>query len=255
MIVIKTEYELQIMRECGHIMVELLNLLADMVKPGVRTCELDHFAEEFILSKGCKPAFKGYRGYPATLCVSVDNEVIHGIPSDRKLHEGEIVSIDVGIFYRGYYTDAARTYRVGKVDTKRNKLIQVTHEALQRAIKVAIPGKRLGDISREIYNYVRSQGFDVVREFTGHGVGKFLHEDPMIPNYVPYKWQNLKLQRHMTLAIEPMVVAGKPNVYVKDDNWTVVTKDNEPAAHFEDTVVVNNHPEVLTADSLIDSPP
>ncbi len=251
MIYIKNAQEIDGIRKSCHIVAEVLKLLSSLIKPNVTTKMLDEAAEDFIVSRGAIPAFKGYSqagsfNFPASICVSVDNAVVHGIPNDEPLKEGQIVSIDVGVQFNGYYGDAARTFPVGKVSELKKRLIKVTEEALYRGIQKAKSGNRVSDISRAIQSYVESYGFSIVRELTGHGVGKYLHEDPSIPNYV-IEGPSPKLREGMTIAIEPMVNAGTYRVKTSKDGWTIVTEDGQPSAHFEHTILItNNEPEILT---------
>ena len=215
--------------------------------PGRITKDIDDLAAKLIEQENALPAFKGYRGFPANICVSVNEQVVHGIPSsEKKLKSGDIVSLDFGVCYKGYFADAAVTLPVGKIDSSRKKLIRVTRDSLWQAIKQARPGKYLGDISYAIQRYVESQGFSIVRQFVGHGIGRNLQEEPEVPNFgKPH--QGLLLKEGMVLAIEPMVNMGSWEVEILNDNWTVVTKDRSPSAHFEHTVAITrNGPEVLT---------
>lgn len=253
---VKTNEEIRLIERACRIVAETLSLLEKYVQPGIETIELDRIAEDYILSKEAKPAFKGYRvdnrEYPFTLCISIDEEVVHGLPSSRKLQPGEIVSIDCGVQKDGYFGDSAVTYPVGQISSEKQKLLNVTARALELGIEQAIEGNRVYDISRAIQTYVEANGFSVTRELVGHGVGRRLHEEPPIPNFVPLllhrkQYPNIKLVENMTLAIEPMVHQGKYMVQTKDDGWTVYTSDGSPAAHFEHTVVVaKDTPIVLT---------
>jgi methionyl aminopeptidase len=252
MIFIKNAQEIDGIRKSCKIVAEVLNLIGEMIKPGITTNMLDKAAEDYIKSKGGIPAFKGYSqagsfNYPASICASVDNAVVHGIPNDEPLKEGQIVSVDVGVELNGYFGDAAKTFSVGKVSELKKKLMKVTEESLYKGISQAKNGNRVSDISRAIQNYVESNGFSIVRELTGHGVGKYLHEDPSIPNYV-IPGPSPKLREGMTIAIEPMVNAGTYRVKTLRDGWTIVTGDGQPSAHFEHTILItNNEPEILTA--------
>lgn len=238
--------------ESCRIVVETLQLVSKHIAPGVTTLELDAIAEDYIRTRGGEPAFKGYRGFPNSLCISVESEVVHGIPSKRKLQAGEIVSVDCGVKKNGFFGDAARTFGVGAISEEKQRLLDVTEKSLELGVQQAIARNKVYDISRAVQTYVESNGFSVVRELTGHGVGKRLHEDPSIPNFVPpllYRSQypNVKLQRGQTLAIEPMVNAGTLHVFTADDGWTILTTDNQPSAHFEHTVVVEEgKPVILT---------
>jgi len=246
LIELKSESQLQIMRRAGRIVGELLEILKVSVEPGVTTLELDDVARETILRLGGKPAFKGYRGYPAHICTSVNEEVVHGIPSDRKLKKGDIIGLDVGAVVEGYYADAAITVPVGEVGPEVSRLLEVTRQALERGISMATKEHRLSDISHAVQTAVESQGYSVVRDFVGHGIGTQLHEPPQIPNYGQPGF-GPKLKPGMVLAIEPMVNQGKPEVEILTDGWTAVAKDRKLSAHFEHTVAVTESgPEILT---------
>lgn len=242
------------MRAAGKIVGDLLKALAEIIKPGVTTIELDKFAEEFIIARKAKPAFKGYvahfkKTYPATLCTSVNESVVHEIPSNRVLKEGDIISIDVGVLHNGYYGDSAYTFPVGEIDKDKIKLLQVTREALYKGISKAIAGNYLSDISNAIQVYVEENGFSVVREFSGHGIGTQLHEEPPVPNFGP-PHRGPELKSGMTLAIEPMVNIGTYKVKILSDGWRAVTQDGKPSAHFEHTVAITeNEPQILTLPS------
>ncbi len=234
------------MRRAGRILADFLRAVEKEIKPGVTTAQIDKFAEEFIRARGAEPAFKGYYGFPATICASVNEEVVHGIPGARTLREGDIVGIDVGSKLEGFYADAARTFPVGKVDAQSQKLIDVTREATKRGIAKAVAGNRIGDISWAVQEYAESQGFSVVRDYVGHGIGRALHEEPQVPN-AGKAGQGIKLVEGMVLAIEPMLNAGTIEVEVLSDGWTVVTKDRKRSGHFENTVFVGKkQPEVVT---------
>jgi len=245
-IILKSNQEIKLIEKACRIAAEALEMLGELIRPGVKTKELEEYAEAFIKARGGTPAFKGYRGYPASICVSINNQVVHGIPSDRLIKEGDIVSIDLGVVYQGYYGDAARSYAVGRIGELQKRLLEVTERALYKGIEKARPGNRVGDISAAIQDYVESNGFSVVRAFVGHGVGRFLHEEPQVPNFGrPGKGPRLK--EGMTIAIEPMVNTGSPDVMVLDDGWTAVTADGGYSAHFEHTVVITkNGAEILT---------
>ncbi len=239
MITLKSPQEIEILRESNRIVAQILASLRDFIRPGVTTKELNRLAERLTREKGATPAFKGYNGYPATLCVSVNEEIIHGIPGPKRLREGDLVSLDMGVRYRGYYGDAAITLPVGKVNQRARKLLQVTKEALKRAIEVAVPGNRLSDISYAIQSYAEGEGFSVVREFVGHGIGKRLHEDPQVPNYgPPHRGPFLKVG--MVLALEPMVNVGTWRAELLSDGWTAVTADGSLSAHFEHTIAITD---------------
>ena len=248
MIELKTQREIEIVRNNGKILAKTLKLLEERIHPGIKTIELDQLAEDFIKKQGAKPAFKGYRGFPNSICVSIDDEVVHGIPGDKIIQEGQIVSVDVGVFKDGYYADAAYTYPVGEVSKEAQKLIQVTQQALKSAIEFMREGRYLSDISYAIQSFVEKNGFSVVRDLVGHGIGKRMHEDPQIPNF-GNPGQGVTLKRGMVLAIEPMVNVGSYEIYTKEDQWTIVTRDGSLSAHFEHTVAVTeNGARVLTVD-------
>jgi len=249
MSLIKSVKEIDLMRASGRIVGDVLKYIKEFVKEGVTTAELDEKIEEFILSHGGYPAFKGYGGrlkFPASSCISINEEVVHGIPGSRALKDGDIVSIDIGVKKDGYFGDAAYTYEVGDPGQKKAKLLKVTNESLYKGIEQAIPGNTINDIACAVQNYVEGSGFSVVRALVGHGIGKNLHEEPAVPNY--YSPENKqKLYSGMTLAIEPMVNYGTHEIVTKKDGWTTVTKDNEPSAHFEHTVLITEgKPEILT---------
>ena len=246
MIVVKTRAQIDKMRQAGQLVGQTLDLMARLAKPGVRTIDLDAAAEEFILSQGAVPAFKGYMGYPATLCVSINDEVVHGIPGDRCLEEGQIVSVDVGVNYEGWYGDAARTLCIGDVTDEAKRLLTVTQEALSRGIVQARSGNRLGDISAAVQTYAEEHGYSVVRELVGHGIGQRMHEEPQVPNFGrPHTGPELKAG--MVLAIEPMLNVGGCEVNFDADKWTVRTADGSLSAHFEHTVAITEAgPEILT---------
>ncbi|NOZ69868.1 MAG: type I methionyl aminopeptidase [Deferribacteres bacterium] len=237
MIVLKSEDEINRMAEACRLVAEVLEGIKKIVAPGVTTKELDEFAESFILSKGARPAFKGYRGYPASVCTSINEQVVHGIPSSTRLREGDIISLDIGVYYRGFYGDAAVTLPVGRINGRAEKLLAVTEKALEAGIDKAVPGNRLHDISSAIQTCVEAEGFSVVRNFVGHGIGRELHEEPQIPNF-GRAGEGPRLREGMTLAIEPMVNAGGWEVVILNDGWTAVTKDRSLSAHFEHTVAI-----------------
>jgi methionyl aminopeptidase len=225
------------MAEACRIVAEVLEGIKSRVAPGLTTKEIDSYVESFILSRSAKPAFKGYRGYPASVCTSINEQVVHGIPSKRKLKEGDIISLDVGVHYNGFFGDAAITLPVGKISEKAQKLLDSTEQALVKGIAQAVPGNRLSDISAAVQQHVESQGFSVVRSFVGHGIGHELHEEPQVPNF-GNPGEGPVLKEGMTLAIEPMVNEGNWGVIILDDGWTAVTKDSSLSAHFEHTVAV-----------------
>jgi methionyl aminopeptidase len=239
MIIIKSPREIEQLKRSNAIVAEVFEKLKGMITPGITTKELDQVAEEYILSKGGHPAFKGYRGFPATLCISINEEVVHGIPGQRRLKEGDIVSLDVGVDFVGYFGDAAITFPVGEVDPEAKRLLEVTEKALTIGIEKAKIGNRLFDISYVIQRWVESHGFSVVRDFVGHGIGKDLHEEPQIPNFgSPH--QGPRLEKGMVFALEPMVNEGTYEVRVLSDGWTVVTADGKRSAHFEHTIAIND---------------
>jgi len=246
MIIIKSKDEIERMAEACQIVAETLLALRDMAEVGITTKELDRAAEDFIIKKRGTPAFKGYRGYPASICASINEEVIHGIPSQRRLKEGDIVGIDLGVFYNGFYGDAAITVAIGRVSPIAERLMRVTESALYKGIEKAVEGARVSDISNSIQNCVEQEGFSVVRMFTGHGIGRALHEEPQVPNFGP-PGRGTRLREGMTLAIEPMVNAGSYDVQILSDGWTIITKDGSLSAHFEHTVAITGSgPRVLT---------
>ena len=234
------------MRRAGRVVSELLKLMEKEARVGVTTKRLDEIAEAYIRSQGALPAFKGYYGYPATICASVNEEVVHGIPSSKTLKEGDIIGIDVGAKLKGFYADAARTFPIGKVDERSLQLIETTRKALEQGISQAVAGHRLTDISWAVQSYAEKEGFSVVRQYVGHGIGKNLHEEPQVPNFGKPN-QGLKLVEGMALAIEPMLNMGTYDVEVLADGWTVVTKDRKRSCHFEQTIFVgNDKAEVIT---------
>lgn len=246
MIILKSDRELVLMREAGRIVAETLALVEKAVAPGVTTKEINDLAESYILKKGAYPSFKGYRGFPASICASVNEEVVHGIPGLRRLEEGDIISIDVGAIFEGYHGDAAITVPVGKVRPEVERLLRVTREALWLGIEKARAGGRLSDISHAIQTHAEKNGYSVVREFVGHGIGRTMHEEPQVPNY-GRPGRGPRLVPGMTLAIEPMVNQGRPEVRVLANGWTVVTQDGSYSAHFEHTVAITaDGPKVLT---------
>jgi methionyl aminopeptidase len=248
MVNIKTEEEIKIMREGGRILAKIMKRLNREVRPGISTKHLEEMVEELIYKYKAKPSFNGYRGFPASLCVSINEELVHGIPSkERILKNGDIVSLDLGLKYKGYYTDMAITVGNGKISLEAKKLIKVTERALDIGLKQVKPGKRVGDISSAIQKYVEAQGYSVNRKLTGHGVGRKVHEPPLIPNYANGPDSNVKLVPGMTFCLEPMVNVGRPGVKTLADGWTVVTADKSLSAHFEVTVAVTERGcEVLT---------
>ena len=247
MVVIKSPQEIEKMRRSNQIVAHALARLAKAAKVGVATIELDRLAEEICREKGARPAFKGYAGYPFSLCASVNEQVVHGFPNKRKLKDGDILSLDFGVFLDDYCGDAAITVPIGKVSREAEKLMQVTDECLSKAIEQVRPGNRLGDVSHAVQTHAEQAGFSVVRQFVGHGIGKAMHEEPQIPNF-GRPGQGVILKEGMCLAIEPMINAGDYRVKVLDDGWTAVTKDGRLSAHFEHTVAVtSNGPDILSA--------
>ena len=246
-VTIKSAREIELMRESCRLLEIVHNELADIIKPGISTLDIDRYGEKRIRSLGGIPNFKNYNGYPASICVSVNDEVVHGIPNKHRiLQEGDIVSLDAGLIYKGYHSDAARTYGVGQVSPEAQKLMDVTEQSFFEGIKFAKAGNHLHDISNAIGNYAQSFGYGVVRDIVGHGIGTSLHEDPQIPNF-PQRSKGIRLQPGMTLAIEPMITMGRPEVCWLDDDWTVVTEDESLAAHYENTVLITDgEPEILT---------
>ncbi len=251
MITIKNERELELMRISARITAETFEMVWSIIKPGVSTGKLDEEIEKFIRSRGARPAFKGLYGFPASACISINEEVVHGIPSPKRiLQEGDIVSVDIGVEYKGYYGDSAFTFPVGEISEEKKQLMKVTVEALYLGIAQAVAGNRVQDISHAVQTHAEKYGYGVVRELVGHGIGKALHEEPQIPNFgKPHRGPLLK--EGMTLAIEPMINMGTKNVYTLEDGWTIVTQDGKPSAHYEHTVVVRNgKPEILTENKL-----
>jgi len=246
---LKNKADIEIMRKAGRIVGQTLDMIGDHIKPGVTTQQLDMLVEDFILSKGAIPAFKNYHGFPASACISIDDEVVHGIPGDRKLKDGEIVSVDVGTIVDGFYGDGAKTYPVGKISEDKKRLLELTQKCLEAGIEQARPGNRLGAISAAVQKVAESNGLGVVRQLVGHGIGRQMHEEPQVPNFgLPSEGPVLKAG--MVLAIEPMINAGTYDVKTLPDGWTVVTADGRPSAHFEHTVAITDgEPDILTLSS------
>ena len=244
---IKSSDEIELMKEAGRILALTHEELRKAIAPGITTYEINKIGEDFIRSQGCEPSFLNLYGYPASICISVNEEVVHGIPSKSKaLEEGDIVSLDAGVIYKGYHSDAARTYGVGRVNDEKQLLMDVTKQSFFEALKVARPGKHIRDIGIAVERFVLSYGFDVVVDLVGHGVGKKLHEEPEIPNFATLR-RGPRLKAGMTLAIEPMVTMGGPEVRWLDDEWTVVTIDGLPASHYENTILITeDEPEILS---------
>lgn len=248
----KSNEELEIIRESGKILGKAHAEIAKIIRPGVKTSELDKIAYQFIADSGGIPSFKGYNGFPATLCISVNEVVVHGFPGEYELKDGDIISVDCGVKYNGYHSDSAYTYPVGKVKEEVLKLLRVTKESLYRGIEQAIVGNRIGDIGFSIQSFVEKEGYSVVRELVGHGLGKSLHEKPEVPNY-GNRGKGLKLEENLVIAIEPMINLGKKNVVQENDGWTIRTTDKMPSAHFEHTVAVKKgKPEILTTFEFIE---
>ncbi|NTW70720.1 MAG: type I methionyl aminopeptidase [Eubacteriaceae bacterium] len=247
MIIIKSPKEIELMKKAGKVVAGVHHLMAERIKPGITTLELDRLAEEFILKAGAKPAFKGYNGFPSSICTSVNEEVVHGIPSNRTLLDGDIIAVDVGAVVDGYYGDSAKTYAVGNISSEAKRLIQVTRQSFYDGLKYAVKGNRLSDISNRIQKTVEENGFSVVIDYVGHGIGRAMHEDPPIPNFgIPNRGP--RLIPGMVLAIEPMVNLGTYKVKTLSDNWTVVTLDVSLSAHYEHTIAITEDgpPEILT---------
>ena len=246
MVILKKPDEIERAGASNRIVAEVLSVLRQKVKPGVTTRELDKIAEGVTEKRGAKPAFKGYRGYPFSLCASINEEVVHGMPSNRVLEEGDIIGLDYGVCYQGLYGDSAITLPVGKVSEQATRLMQVTERSLYAAIEQTFDGNRLGDVSAAVQETVEAAGYSVVRDFVGHGIGKSMHEDPQIPNFGK-KGRGIELKRGMILAIEPMVNAGRYKVKILSDGWTVITADGSLSAHFEHSVAItDNGPEILS---------
>ncbi|HZG83017.1 MAG TPA: type I methionyl aminopeptidase [Brevibacillus sp.] len=237
MIILKSKAELEVMREAGRIVALTHQELAKAIKPGVTTKQLDELAETFIRSMGATPSFKGYGGFPGSICTSVNEELVHGIPGNRTLQEGDIISLDIGAQFQGFHGDSAWTYPVGTISSENQRLLRVTEESLFKGLEQAKPGGRLSDISHAIQIHAEAAGFTLVREYVGHGIGQNLHEDPQVPNYGPPN-RGPQLKPGMVLAIEPMVNAGERYVRTLEDNWTVVTVDRKTCAHFEHTIAI-----------------
>lgn len=250
MLYIKTLSNIRAMAEGGRLLYEVLELLKSEIRPGIRTKDLNKSAECFIIKNGAVPGFKGYGGFPAGVCISVNEQVIHGFPSERVLKEGDIVSLDAGVYYKGFHTDAARTYAVGKVSPELQTLMEATEQSFYKGMLQARVGNRISDISHAVEEYIKPFGYGIVRDFTGHGVGFELHEDPAIPNYGK-PGRGVRIQEGMTLAIEPMITLGSGDVEILSDGWTTVTRDGSYASHYENTVaVVDGSPVILTAPDV-----
>ena len=239
MITLKSKREIELLKEAGHIVYLTHQYLRPHIKAGIKTKELDRLAEQFIRGKGATPSFKGYEGFPSTLCISINDEVVHGFPSDRVLQDGDIISIDIGACYKGYHGDSAWTYTVGKVSDDAKYLLEHTEKALYEGIKQAKVGNRIGDIGYAIEKYAKEHNLGVVKELVGHGVGTSVHEAPDVPNYGT-KGTGPKIRDGMVIAIEPMLTLGSPDIYVEDNDWTVKTEDSSLSAHFEHTIAITN---------------
>ena len=250
MVYLRDRTEIEAIRAAAQLVAQTLEMLAGKVAPGVTTAELDRWAEAFIRDHGARPAFKGYRGFPASICPSVNEEVVHSIPGPRVLREGDIIGIDVGVERDGYFGDSAFTFPVGEVPEETLRLLRVARESLMKGIEQARAGKRIGDISHAIQTHAEQHGYSVVRELLGHGIGRQMHEEPQVPNFGPPD-RGPRLMAGQVLAIEPMVNVGRPEVQTRPDGWTVVTKDGSLSAHFEHTVAVSaNGPEILSGSGL-----
>jgi len=245
----RTRDEINIMSKAGQILASIVSELYDAAVPGMTTKDLDSLGDKLCKMYEVQPAFKNYRGFPASLCISINEEVVHGIPSERIIEKGDVVSMDFGVKYKGYYADMAVTKLINSCDTLLEKLVRVTKDVLYKAIEVCRPGNNLNEISQTIEKYVKANGFSVVKALVGHGIGKKLHEPPQIPNYFESWMPSLVLQKGMVLAVEPMVNLGRSEIKIKDDNWTVVTKDGKYSAHFEHTVLVDDEPRILTLNN------
>lgn len=248
MISIKSDYEISLMKKAGNIVYRTHQYLKPYIKPGITTKELDKLAHDFIIKEGATPSFLNYEGFPASICTSINEEVVHGIPSNRKLKNGDIIGIDIGACYKGYHGDSAWSYGVGNVSDSIKYLLEHTEAALFAGLAEAKPGNRIGDISNAIEEYAKSYNLGIVKELVGHGVGSNLHEDPDVPNYGK-KGTGPVLKEGMTIAVEPMLNLGTPKIYILDDDWTIVTRDDKPSAHFEHSIVITKDGyEILTGD-------
>lgn len=241
MITIKSDYEIQLMRKANQIVRDTLNLLEDTIKEGMTTAQLNKIAHDYIIKCDAIPSFLGYGGFPASICTSINEQVVHGIPSDKAvIKEGDIVSVDCGSIYKGYNGDAARTFMIGKVSEEKAKLVEVTKQSFFEGVKILKEGVRLGDLGHAIQSYAESFGYGVVRALVGHGIGRDMHEDPEVPNFGK-EGRGMRLRKNMTIAIEPMINLGTHDVYMLDDGWTIVTADGMPSAHYENTVWIKEH--------------
>ncbi len=239
MVTIKSKSEIEKMKVAGRVTYGALKAVKAAIRPGVTTLQLDKVAEDYIRAQGCVPSFKGYGGFPGSVCASINDEIIHGIPDKRELQEGDILCIDVGANYQGYHGDAARTFGVGEISEEAKRLIQVTRESFFQGLQFAKDGFRISDISRAIQEYVENNGFSVLRDYCGHGIGSEMHEDPEVPNYVGTH-RGIRLKPGMTIAVEPMVCQGEHGYYVADNDWTVLTRDGKLAAHYENSILITN---------------
>ena len=247
MLKLKNKKDIEKIRSSGKILAETFEIIKEQLKPGITTKDIDNISYDYINKRKAKPAFKGYMGYPASICISINDEVIHGIPSSRSLREGDIVSLDLGVDLDGYISDSAITLPIGKISEKDALLIKVTEECLYKGIEMAVKGNRVSDISKVIFDHAKKYNFGVVRDFCGHGVGFNLHEEPQIPNYIG-NGSSPRLKTGMVIAIEPMINIGGDKIYILDDQWTVKTADHSNSAHFEHTVaVLENKAEILTS--------
>ncbi len=250
MITLKSKREIELLKEAGHIVYLTHQYLRPYIKAGIKTKELDSLAENFIRSKGATPSFKGYEGFPSTLCISINDEVVHGFPSERVLQDGDIISIDIGACYRGYHGDSAWTYTVGRASDEAKYLLEHTEKALYEGIKQAKVGNRIGDIGYAVEKYATEHNLGIVKELVGHGVGTNVHESPDVPNYGT-KGTGPKIRDGMVIAIEPMLTLGSPNIYIEDNDWTVKTEDSSLSAHFEHTIAITNEEVIiLTGDDV-----
>ena len=246
-VTVKSEKQIALMREAGRLLAITHEELHKALKPGMTTLDIDRLGEEIIRSYGCEPSFLNYMGYPASVCVSVNDEVVHGIPNEKHIiKNGDIVSLDIGVIHKGYHSDAARTHGIGEISPEAKKLIEVTRESFFQGMEFATAGRHLNDVSKAIGNYAASLGYGVVRDLVGHGIGSHLHEEPEVPNFGKLR-RGIKLKAGMTLAVEPMINIGTPNVVWMDDEWTVVTEDGSLSAHYENTIIITEgRPEILT---------
>lgn len=246
MVYVRSENEIKMISKSCQIVADTIDMLSELVVPGVLISDLDKKAENFITSRGARPAFKGYMGFPSTLCISIEDAVVHGIPGDIELEEGQIVGIDCGAELNGYYGDHAKTFSVGKISDEKKKLMDITEESLYKGIEKAVPGNFVGDIGHAVQTHAESNGFSVVRELVGHGIGKNLHEEPQVPNYGTPN-QGYKLHTGMCIAIEPMINLGGREIYTAKDGWTILTADGKASAHFEHTIaILNDGPKILS---------